>query len=63
VHAPTHTAAWGQRADYVLPSRTGWSVAGGGVFWPAPAEPGAAWIADRAASSDHRLVWLDLRLE
>jgi len=62
-HAPAHTAAWGQRADYVLPSRAGWSVTGGGVFWPAPGAPGAAWVADRAASSDHRLVWLDLRLE
>mgnify|MGYP000662637415 CR=1 FL=1 len=62
-HASTHTAAWGQRADYVLPSRAGWTVLGGGVFWPAPGEPGAALVADRAASSDHRLVWLDLRLE
>ncbi|MEQ8263799.1 endonuclease/exonuclease/phosphatase family protein [Pseudohaliea sp.] len=62
-HAPAHTAAWGQRADYVLPSRAGWKVIGGGVFWPAPGEPGAALVADRAASSDHRLVWLDLELQ
>jgi hypothetical protein len=61
-HAATHTAAWGQRADYVLPSRAGWLVVGGGVFWPAPGETGAALVADRAASSDHRLVWLDLEL-
>ncbi len=61
-HAPAHTAAWGQRADYVLPSRAGWRVLGGGIFWPAPDEPGAALVADRAASSDHRLVWLDLEL-
>ena len=62
-HAATHTAAWGQRVDYVLPSRAGWSVAGGGVFWPAPGEPGAALVADRASSSDLRLVWLDLAIE
>jgi len=61
-HAPAHTAAWGQRADYVLPSRGGWRVLDGGIFWPVPGEPGAALVADRAASSDHRLVWLDLEL-
>ncbi len=60
-HAPTHTASWGQRADYVLPSRAGWAVRGGGIFWPTPAETGAELVAERAASSDHRLVWLDLR--
>ncbi|MHA7817010.1 MAG: endonuclease/exonuclease/phosphatase family protein [Pseudohaliea sp.] len=61
-HAATHTAAWGQRADYVLPSRAGWSVVGSGVFWPAPGEQDAALVAGRALSSDHRLVWLDLAL-
>ncbi|KGE04685.1 endonuclease/exonuclease/phosphatase family protein [Pseudohaliea rubra] len=62
-HAPAHTAAWGQRADYVLPSRAGWTVLDGGVFWPAPEESGAALVATRAASSDHRLVWLDLAIK
>ncbi|MEM6328731.1 MAG: endonuclease/exonuclease/phosphatase family protein [Planctomycetota bacterium] len=45
------------RVDYVLPSR-GIKVAGGGVYWPTPGEPGAEAIA----ASDHRLVWLDLLL-
>ncbi|MCD7100149.1 endonuclease/exonuclease/phosphatase family protein [Stenotrophomonas sp. MMGLT7] len=44
------------RLDYVLPS-VGFGYAGGGVFWPAAAQPEAA-IAD---GSDHHLVWADLR--
>jgi len=43
------------RLDYVLPS-TGMSVAGSGVFWPAPGQDGAG-LAD---ASDHHLVWVDL---
>jgi hypothetical protein len=46
------------RADYVLPSRTGLGVAGGGVFWPLPSQSGAALLA----ASDHRLVWLDVEV-
>jgi 3-phytase len=50
------------RADYVLPSR-GLEVAGSGVFWPAPVNPLARLVAmDPAATSDHRLVYVDLRL-
>lgn len=45
------------RIDYVLPSRT-LGVLDGGVFWPAPGQPGAG-LAD---ASDHHLVWLDLRV-
>src|SRR5688500_3840979 len=47
------------RVDYLLPSK-GIRVCGGGVFWPARAEPTAALVwGDRPApSSDHRLVWL-----
>ncbi|MCA9738277.1 MAG: endonuclease/exonuclease/phosphatase family protein [Gemmatimonadota bacterium] len=50
----------GSRIDYLLPS-IGIEVLDGGVFWPdAASDPeGAAW-AD--AASDHRLIWLDLRL-
>lgn len=62
-HAREHTASFGLRADYVLPSRAGWSVTDSGVFWPGPDDPGAALVADRASSSDHRLVWVDLVLE
>lgn len=43
------------RVDYMLPSR-GWTVLGGGVFWPEPGQDGADWVE----ASDHRLVWLDL---
>ena len=44
------------RIDYVLPSRRGWSVRGGGVFWPAAGEASAELVK----ASDHRLVFLDL---
>lgn len=44
------------RLDYVLPS-TGFAYQGGGVFWPAKADPASA-IAD---GSDHHLVWADLK--
>lgn len=47
------------RVDYVLPSAD-WTVAGSGVFWPAPGEDGheAALSASR-----HRLVWVDIVLD
>ena len=50
------------RVDYVLPS-TDWEVTGAGVFWPAPGDPLARLTEGlrRPASSDHRLVWADLR--
>ncbi|MBL9211097.1 MAG: endonuclease/exonuclease/phosphatase family protein [Opitutaceae bacterium] len=44
------------RIDYVLPSRRGWSVRGGGVFWPATSDPAAELVK----ASDHRVVFLDL---
>ena len=47
------------RVDYVLPSRS-LPVAGAGVFWPAPGESGRDLIPP-TVSSDHRLVWVDLR--
>jgi endonuclease/exonuclease/phosphatase family metal-dependent hydrolase len=51
------TSAGNLRIDYVLPS-LGLEVVDCGVFWPAAGEPGEA----AAAFSDHRLVWVDLRL-
>ena len=49
------------RVDYVLPSR-GLSPVGGGVFWPAAADPLARLTGTYPfPTSDHRLVWLDLR--
>jgi hypothetical protein len=44
------------RIDYALPSK-GLSVIGGGVFWPAPGEPGSEAIT----ATDHRAVWIDIR--
>lgn len=54
-----HTAGWGMRADYVLPSAD-LTVTGSGVFWPAQNEAHRLWVENRAASSDHRLVWVDV---
>ena len=58
----TDTADFGPRVgrlrvDYVLPSDD-LEVIDSGVFWPAPGEPGA----DAITASDHRLVWVDLRV-
>ncbi|MEJ0086846.1 MAG: endonuclease/exonuclease/phosphatase family protein [Pseudomonadota bacterium] len=49
------------RVDYLLPSK-GLKVCGGGVFWPAQAEPAAklVWGDRPPPSSDHRLVWIDV---
>ena len=52
------------RVDYVLPSAD-LEVAGAGVFWPPPDDPLAPLVAVSGrtrASSDHRLVWVDIRL-
>ena len=45
------------RLDYLLPAAQ-LTVTDCGVFWPARGEPGRAWVE----VSDHRLVWLDIRL-
>jgi 3-phytase len=45
------------RVDYLLPSRE-LTVTGCGVFWPAADQPGAELVG----VSDHRLVWLDIKL-
>lgn len=51
------------RVDYVLPSK-GLKPAGGGVFWPVQADPLGRLVVmtPTAASSDHRLVYLDLEM-
>lgn len=53
------------RIDYVLPSVEGLEVVGSGVFWPAPGQPGYDLVGPGypPVSSDHRLVWIDLRLK
>lgn len=60
--AATHTAGWGMRADYVLPSRAGIKINKMGIFWPEKNTPLYRLIATRSASSDHRLVWAELSL-
>lgn len=51
------------RVDYVLPSAT-IDVVRSGVYWPAEGEAGYEFVGPGypAVSSDHRLVWVDLRL-
>lgn len=48
------------RVDYVLPSANLKPVAAG-VFWPAPDDP-LHRLVERNATSDHRLVWMDVRV-
>ncbi|MGD1924112.1 MAG: endonuclease/exonuclease/phosphatase family protein [Paracoccaceae bacterium] len=71
---PSHdTADWHEtkdgpgnlRVDYVLPS-SDLTVTASGVFWPAPDDPLARLVAMKGrtrASSDHRLVWIDIALD
>ncbi|MEM7741911.1 MAG: endonuclease/exonuclease/phosphatase family protein [Pseudomonadota bacterium] len=51
------------RVDYVLPS-SNLEVLASGTFWPAPGEPGFELVGPGypVVSSDHRLVWVDIRL-
>ncbi len=51
------------RVDYVLPS-SDLEVIASGTFWPAPDEPGFNLVGPGypVVSSDHRLVWVDIRL-
>ena len=60
-HGASHTAAWRMRADYVLPSET-LKIKGSGVFWPEAGSELERLVKDRSASSDHRLVWVDVAL-
>ena len=59
--AEYHTAAWRNRVDYVLPS-SDLIVEDAGVFWPVKGQQGYRLMAERGASSDHRLVWIDITL-
>ena len=60
-YSAQHTAGWGMRADYVLPS-TSVEVKASGVFWPKTGDSLLRLIKDRKSSSDHRLVWVDILL-
>jgi hypothetical protein len=61
-NAKYYTAHWSMRPDYVLPSVFNFTIKGSGVFWPQKNEETYRLIKDRQASSDHRLVWVDLEL-
>lgn len=61
--AAQHTAEWGLRVDYVLPSKQGIQIQDCGVFWPINEDPLFELVKSRNASSDHRLVWVDLKIE
>ena len=52
------TATFRLRVDYVLPSKEGFQIEDGGVFWPTGSQEGANLVT----VSDHRLVYLDLKL-
>ena len=58
--ATTEFGGRGRRIDYLLPSR-GIEILDGGVYWPA-ADTDPDGNARAVLASDHRLVWLDLRL-
>lgn len=61
--AKHHTAYWRMRADYVLPSKQGFNILSSGVFWPSVDSAEYKLIENRQASSDHRLVWVDVELK
>ena len=59
----TNTGAFNSgflRVDYVLPSKSGFSILNSAVYWPLAPHPQAALVTN-ANASDHRLVWLDVR--
>ena len=56
----TGSAPGNLRCDYVLPSRD-LKIIDGGVFWPVEGDP-LHRLVRGDASSDHRLVWLDVRI-
>ena len=62
-YAQNYSANWQARVDYVLPSNYGLKIKDGGVFWPTKMSSEYRLIKDRNASSDHRMVWLDLVIE
>jgi endonuclease/exonuclease/phosphatase family metal-dependent hydrolase len=56
---PTHdTSVFGLHIDYVLPSAN-LAVVNSGIYWPA-AQDSLHYLVDDNASSDHRLVWVDV---
>ena len=54
------TSVFGLRIDYVLPSAN-FDTKNAGIFWPA-AQDSLHYLVNDYASSDHRLVWVELQL-
>lgn len=61
-YAQYHTASWGARADYTLPSAT-LDITEAFVFWPSKNEPLYNLVKDRASSSDHKMVFIRLTVK
>jgi hypothetical protein len=60
--ADTDPSPGNLRVDYVLPSKQ-LGVIGGGVFWPVASDPLHRLVEmNPVASSDHRMVWLDVAI-
>ncbi|MBO9480666.1 MULTISPECIES: endonuclease/exonuclease/phosphatase family protein [Gammaproteobacteria] len=66
----TRTSTFGSRVDYAVPSLT-LNVVDSGVYWQAEGEPGRLLFndprvgdrgTDKEVSSDHRFVWVTVRL-
>ncbi|GAA3530215.1 hypothetical protein [Streptomyces osmaniensis] len=57
------TAPGNLRVDYVLPSK-GLTPGANGVFWPTSDDPLYRLVGNGTAvpTSDHRMVWQDVRL-
>ncbi|UZR94372.1 endonuclease/exonuclease/phosphatase family protein [Chondrinema litorale] len=55
------TSDWGLRVDYLIPSAN-INVKKSGIFWPENGKK-LSYLTDNNASSDHRLVWLDIELK
>lgn len=53
-----YTATFNLRVDYVLPSKSGFNIQDGAVFWPTGNSPGVIQLG----ASDHRPVYLDLEI-
>lgn len=54
-----HTATWGARADYAMPSAS-LDIQNAYVFWPEQNDTLHRLVQDRASSSDHFMVWIEL---
>jgi 3-phytase len=48
------------RVDYALPSKSGFTILGSGIYWPVAPHAQASLVTN-ANASDHRLVWMDLQ--